>query len=191
MSAASEEVSFEPSSPSGFSLYSAWSSTYASSSSRTSSVSTHSATRSPSNSEYCLSKDDGSDLIGPSPQTFSATAIATRSGPAVSPSTISSSHSAATYPSAGNIPDLTLAPSVLPFTTSETRPHSVSRAPSTSSTTSAEFDDDEECPPNFALVAPGLYRSSFPKSNHFAYLKTLGLKSVLFVFLLKQVYDNY
>ncbi|EGG06721.1 uncharacterized protein MELLADRAFT_77769 [Melampsora larici-populina 98AG31] len=34
-------------------------------------------------------------------------------------------------------------------------------------------------PPNFGLVAPGIYRSSFPNHLHFEFLKTLGLKSVL------------
>ena len=34
-------------------------------------------------------------------------------------------------------------------------------------------------PPNFAEVVPGIYRSSFPKGDHFDFLESLGLKSVL------------
>jgi tyrosine-protein phosphatase SIW14 len=34
-------------------------------------------------------------------------------------------------------------------------------------------------PDNFALVAGMVYRSSFPKLQNFAYLKKLGLKSIL------------
>jgi tyrosine-protein phosphatase SIW14 len=45
--------------------------------------------------------------------------------------------------------------------------------------------DDEEliAPENFSQVSPSLYRSSFPAPKHFPFLRTLGLKSVLFVFL--------
>jgi tyrosine-protein phosphatase SIW14 len=32
---------------------------------------------------------------------------------------------------------------------------------------------------NFAMVAKGIYRSSFPKRKNFSFLKKLGLKSVL------------
>lgn len=42
--------------------------------------------------------------------------------------------------------------------------------------------DKELIPPNnFAMVNSWLYRSSFPKSKHFPFLKTLGLRSVLCV----------
>lgn len=34
-------------------------------------------------------------------------------------------------------------------------------------------------PDNFAMVSPGIYRSSFPSSKNFEFLKTLGLKTVL------------
>ena len=34
-------------------------------------------------------------------------------------------------------------------------------------------------PPNFAEVVPGIYRSSFPKVDHFGFLESLGLKSIL------------
>lgn len=36
-------------------------------------------------------------------------------------------------------------------------------------------------PDNFAMVNSWLYRSSFPKKKHFPFLKTLGLRSVLYV----------
>lgn len=36
-------------------------------------------------------------------------------------------------------------------------------------------------PENFAMVNSWLYRSSFPKKKHFPFLKTLGLRSVLYV----------
>lgn len=42
--------------------------------------------------------------------------------------------------------------------------------------------DEELIPPeNFAMVNSWLYRSSFPKKKHFPFLKTLGLRSVLYV----------
>lgn len=34
-------------------------------------------------------------------------------------------------------------------------------------------------PENFSMVVDGVYRSSFPRMDHFAYLKSLGLRSVL------------
>jgi len=34
-------------------------------------------------------------------------------------------------------------------------------------------------PANFAEVAPGIYRSSFPKLGNFEFLDTLGLKTIL------------
>lgn len=36
-----------------------------------------------------------------------------------------------------------------------------------------------ECPPNFGRVGSAIFRSSFPRKEHFAYLQTLGLKSIL------------
>ena len=36
-----------------------------------------------------------------------------------------------------------------------------------------------ETPPDFGMVGSGIYRSSFPKPEHFPFLKTLGLKSIL------------
>lgn len=34
---------------------------------------------------------------------------------------------------------------------------------------------------NFSLVVPGVYRSAFPKKRNFAFLKKLGVKSILCV----------
>ena len=77
------------------------------------------------------------------------------------------------------IPDLTIPPAILSYQTS---PASVfSRAPSTSSV--SEYGEDEECPPNFAEVAPQLYRSSFPRAQHFGFIRGLGLKAVLSVLI--------
>ena len=36
-----------------------------------------------------------------------------------------------------------------------------------------------ECPPNFGMVTSQVYRSSFPRPEHFEFLKTLGLKSIV------------
>ncbi|TNY24179.1 tyrosine phosphatase family-domain-containing protein [Rhodotorula diobovata] len=48
---------------------------------------------------------------------------------------------------------------------------------------SAENDDtDDELlrpPENFAMVSPKLYRSSFPRTRNFPFLRSLGLKSVM------------
>lgn len=39
-----------------------------------------------------------------------------------------------------------------------------------------------EIPENFSLVAPGVYRSGFPKKKHFPFLtEKLKLKSILFL----------
>ena len=45
----------------------------------------------------------------------------------------------------------------------------------------ASQQEDEELlvPENFAMVEPGVYRSSFPRSKNMRFLKTLGLKSVV------------
>lgn len=196
----------QPSSPSSYSLWSWSSASNASCSSRTSSVaSASSATRSPSE-DRCGAVMDST--LGSSPQTFCATSSfsSSRTSPvapvaSTSYSTIISggnpvgesraSHSAPTTssfssslnPHAHHIPDFALVPSALSFDQQNRPLHSFSRAPSTSSTTSAsEFDAEEEedqPPPNFSEVVPGVYRSSFPKSQHYNFLKTLGLKSVL------------
>ena len=36
---------------------------------------------------------------------------------------------------------------------------------------------------NFAEVAPGIYRSSFPRAGNFEHLRSLGLKTILYVSL--------
>ena len=36
-------------------------------------------------------------------------------------------------------------------------------------------------PFNFGVVIPGVYRSSFPKSHDFEYIKGLGLKTIVLV----------
>ena len=37
-------------------------------------------------------------------------------------------------------------------------------------------------PINFAMVEEGIYRSGFPKATNFRFLKTLKLRSIMFVF---------
>ena len=37
-------------------------------------------------------------------------------------------------------------------------------------------------PPNFALVVKGVYRGSYPNFKNFSFLKSLGLKSILFLY---------
>ncbi|GAA5914233.1 hypothetical protein JCM6882_004757 [Rhodosporidiobolus microsporus] len=45
---------------------------------------------------------------------------------------------------------------------------------------SLPLDDSILAPPeNFAMVSPGLYRSSFPRRANFSFLRSLGLKSVM------------
>ncbi|GAA5894823.1 protein-tyrosine phosphatase Siw14 family protein [Sporobolomyces salmoneus] len=47
---------------------------------------------------------------------------------------------------------------------------------------SSEEEEDERTlypPENFAIVVPGIFRSSFPRKKNFGFLKSLGLKSVL------------
>ncbi|GAA5826279.1 hypothetical protein JCM11251_007238 [Rhodosporidiobolus azoricus] len=48
------------------------------------------------------------------------------------------------------------------------------------SAASLPLDDSTLRPPeNFAMVSPGLYRSSFPRRANFSFLRSLGLKSVM------------
>lgn len=55
-------------------------------------------------------------------------------------------------------------------------------APIPSASPDGGADAPEYLPPsNFGMVAPGVYRSSFPKPENFAFLRSLGLKSVLCV----------
>lgn len=45
-------------------------------------------------------------------------------------------------------------------------------------------DDEEYCPPeNFALLEPGIYRSSFPMKRNFSFMRRLKLKSILTLIL--------
>ena len=46
------------------------------------------------------------------------------------------------------------------------------------------FEEELIPPDNFAMVNTWVYRSSFPKKKHFPFLKTLGLRSVLYVSLM-------
>lgn len=49
---------------------------------------------------------------------------------------------------------------------------------------SSHAGEDEELlipPDNFAMVEPGIYRSGFPGKKNFAFLRTLGLRSVLYL----------
>ena len=45
-------------------------------------------------------------------------------------------------------------------------------------------------PINFGDVAPGIYRSSFPKVGNFEFMKTLGLRTILFVLSSNISYDR-
>lgn len=48
------------------------------------------------------------------------------------------------------------------------------------STMATDTNGDELYPPiNFAMVDYGIYRSSFPDSASFSFLKTLGLRSIM------------
>src|SRR5690242_17752930 len=53
---------------------------------------------------------------------------------------------------------------------------------STASSSGEEFQQYEELipPDNFNMVSNWVYRSSFPKKKNFAFLKKLGLKSILY-----------
>ncbi len=54
----------------------------------------------------------------------------------------------------------------------------LSSVPSSPSFSLADADSGLTPPANFSLVVPGVYRSAFPSPANFAYLDTLGLKSV-------------
>ncbi|GAA5824468.1 hypothetical protein JCM3770_003720 [Rhodotorula araucariae] len=70
-----------------------------------------------------------------------------------------------------------------------TRPPSPSAASSATgaddartTATADDLDEDEGAlrpPENFAMVSPRLYRSSFPRTRNFPFLRSLGLKSVM------------
>jgi hypothetical protein len=51
--------------------------------------------------------------------------------------------------------------------------------PASSHRTSNALEETFIVPDNFALVAPFIYRSSFPKRKNFSFLKRVGIKCVL------------
>jgi tyrosine-protein phosphatase SIW14 len=61
---------------------------------------------------------------------------------------------------------------------SDSRSSSISRSRVQSPEQVASFDGR---PFNFGVVIPGVYRSSFPKSHDFEYIKGLGLKTIVLV----------
>lgn len=59
---------------------------------------------------------------------------------------------------------------------------------------SHDDDDDDVCdkmdgedlfipPLNFAMVDNGIFRSGFPEPSNFSFLQTLGLRSIMYVFI--------
>lgn len=46
---------------------------------------------------------------------------------------------------------------------------------------SASAPTQFELPENFSMVAPGVFRSGFPKKKNFAFLRHLGIRSILFL----------
>lgn len=78
-------------------------------------------------------------------------------------------------------PDLSLLPSVIPFRSGQEGVRSDASVSSMSSYAPSDAEDDDETrpPPNFHEVGPGLYRSSFPRRQHFEFIRSLGLKTVL------------
>lgn len=69
------------------------------------------------------------------------------------------------------------------------QPTNATSAMSASSSTSSFSSQGSEHPPaplngrplNFGIVVPGLYRSSYPKPSDFEYIKSLKLKTVVYV----------
>lgn len=55
----------------------------------------------------------------------------------------------------------------------------MSNSVSVTEITDATATYGECCPDNFSMVTDGIYRSSFPRPEHFKFLGQLGLKSVL------------
>ncbi|KAL0586193.1 hypothetical protein ABG067_004041 [Albugo candida] len=70
--------------------------------------------------------------------------------------------------------------------------HSVSNAPLPDTSLIKEDGDYEELipPENFAMIERGLYRSGFPKKKNFAFLKSLGLRSILTLVLEEYPFAN-
>lgn len=84
---------------------------------------------------------------------------------------------AASSSSSSSVPDYFVP--TIPSGTSVSSTYSTSSAVSDSSSSGGE--EGVSPPPNFAEVVPGLYRSSFPRPKHFAFVRSLGLKTVLSV----------
>lgn len=65
--------------------------------------------------------------------------------------------------------------------------HLVSQRPAQKIDVKGTFSAEESGPPspssgpmnNFAEVAPGIYRSSFPQASNMEHVRSLGLKSIL------------
>jgi hypothetical protein len=73
---------------------------------------------------------------------------------------------------------LDLPPSAIPLPSS-TDEEETSSSDLTATAELPQIDHNIVPPANFALVAEGVYRSSFPKKENFEFLNTLGLKTVL------------
>ncbi|GAA5960436.1 hypothetical protein JCM3765_007513 [Sporobolomyces pararoseus] len=69
----------------------------------------------------------------------------------------------------------------LTTTTATTAPSEISSSDETGGGASEGLHDKKTVfpPENFAIVVPGIFRSSFPRKKNFDFLKSLGLKSVL------------
>lgn len=97
--------------------------------------------------------------------------------------------SLATIPSSSCLTTPGTSDSEATATTSERQDDSTFMSTSPSTTDFGADDDDGSAaaasrpPPNFAMVQSFIYRSSFPRPEHFMYLKSLGLRSVVYVSL--------
>jgi len=93
--------------------------------------------------------------------------------------------SLATIPSSSCLTTPGTSDSEATATTSERQDDSTFMSTSPSTTDFGADDDDGSAaaasrpPPNFAMVQSFIYRSSFPRPEHFMYLKSLGLRSVV------------
>nr|CCA21879.1 hypothetical protein ALNC14_080220 [Albugo laibachii Nc14] len=70
--------------------------------------------------------------------------------------------------------------------------HAVSSSPLPEASILEEDGDYEELipPENFAMIERGLYRSGFPKKKNFAFLESLGLRSILTLVLEEYPFAN-
>jgi len=103
------------------------------------------------------------------------------------PSSAAPTPSPAHYPSARHL-DFSVTPA--PAAREMTTPASVIMTPSSgwqnysplAAVGSAVFEQPYDVPENFSMVAPGVYRSGFPKKKHFPFLsERLRLKSIIFL----------